>query len=162
MRRTVKEIFEKADGNRGGTLDKEEFNGVCEKAKKLLGLTVFDLEKEWASIKKVPARSEEAFGEEEEEISFSAFEAWWKDRAGIQEPDIPVLPEYMVMRIAEKAKSQPGWQRQEGMKGVSSILSGSKKSAVQKNWAGLGAILLSFNLLTFRSHFCSLFAQARG
>ena len=37
-------------------------------------------------------------------ISFSGFEAWWKDRAGIQEPDIPVLPEYMVMRIAEKVR----------------------------------------------------------
>ena len=30
-------------------------------------------------------------------------------RAGIQDPDIPVLPEYMVMRITEKAKNKSSW-----------------------------------------------------
>ena len=59
VRRTVKELFEKADSDRNGTLDREEFKGVCEKAKKLLGLTELDLDEEWGSIKKVPTTAEE-------------------------------------------------------------------------------------------------------
>jgi len=26
-------------------------------------------------------------------VNFSSFESWWKQRSGVVEPDIPVLPE---------------------------------------------------------------------
>ena len=31
----------------------------------------------------------------EEEVTLPAFENWWKSRLGIEDADIPVLPEYM-------------------------------------------------------------------
>ena len=34
-------------------------------------------------------------------ISYPTFEAWWKQRLGVDTPDIPVLPEFMV-QIADE------------------------------------------------------------
>ena len=34
-----------------------------------------------------------------------AFEAWWKARNGIEDPAIPVLPEFMAKKINEFALS---------------------------------------------------------
>ena len=34
-------------------------------------------------------------------ISFPEFETWWKKKEGIDDPDIPVVPEYMTNKIAE-------------------------------------------------------------
>ena len=143
-RRLVKEIFEKADQSRNGSLDKKEFAFVVEKAKKLLGIESFDLDTEWASINKVHPDCIPGDGdndEVQEEISFSAFEAWWKDRAGIKDPDIPVLPEYMVMRIAEKAKSQPSWRRGEPSMVSIHHLAKGKRSKARTHWDSLGSRL---------------------
>jgi hypothetical protein len=35
------------------------------------------------------------------EVTFPHFEDWWKSRSGIVDVSIPVLPEFMVLRIAE-------------------------------------------------------------
>ena len=35
------------------------------------------------------------------QVTFAHFEDWWKDRSGIVDVAIPVLPEFMVLRIAE-------------------------------------------------------------
>lgn len=40
-------------------------------------------------------------GREDVGISFPEFEVWWKKREGIDDPDIPVVPEYMTNKIAE-------------------------------------------------------------
>ena len=117
---------------------------MVEKAKKLLDIESFDLETEWASITKVQPDFIPGDGDEEEvqeEISFSAFEAWWKDRAGIKDPDIPVLPEYMVMRIAEKAKSQPNWRRGEPSLVSAHHLVKGHRSQARTHWDSLGSRL---------------------
>ena len=38
----------------------------------------------------------------EGEVSFASFEKWWKKRLGLDEADIPVLPELMVEKIDEQ------------------------------------------------------------
>jgi hypothetical protein len=42
-------------------------------------------------------------------VNFASFENWWRERAGIIDPNIPVLPEFMVLRIADKVKAQRAW-----------------------------------------------------
>ena len=39
-------------------------------------------------------------------VSFNAFESWWKERMGILDSDIPVLPEYMVQKIVESGRGR--------------------------------------------------------
>ena len=43
----------------------------------------------WDQLRKVPIPDDsEMLG-----VNFSSFESWWKQRSGVVEPDIPVLPE---------------------------------------------------------------------
>ena len=85
---------------------------------------------------------------DEEGVTFSAFESWWKERAGIQDPDIPVLPEYMVMRITEKAKNKSSWSgNRDTLHGAAadvisrSTSKAAEKSDARRNWDSLGARL---------------------
>ena len=71
-----------------------------------------DLHKAWAQIKKVPHGEQNEHGQFQEGISFKSFETWWKENAGIVEPDIPVMPEYMVTKIAELSRGNMSWQGQ--------------------------------------------------
>lgn len=97
MRRNVKEVFESVDADDSGRLDKEEFAQVAKKAKSMLGIDPpFDAESDW---EKVAKRKNPSTGEDE--VTYQAFEAWWKERLGIVDADIPVLPEYMVQKIDE-------------------------------------------------------------
>ena len=36
-------------------------------------------------------------------VTYPRFELWWKERLGIDYPDIPVLPEYMVQVVSENS-----------------------------------------------------------
>lgn len=92
MRRTVKELFEGADDDNSGILDKEEFGGLVMRANKDRALPVvgmarlgdaaaasdesrapdFDLEQAWAEIRKVPYSEGKQLG-----VNFAGFEAWW-------------------------------------------------------------------------------------
>ena len=97
MRRTVKECFEAVDVDESGRLDQDEFTAVAKKAKNALGIDPpFDPASDWEMCKKLknPATGED-------EVTYQAFEAWWKERLGIVDADIPVLPEYMVQKIDE-------------------------------------------------------------
>ncbi len=97
MRRNVKEVFESVDADDSGRLDKQEFAQGAKKAKNMLGIDPpFDAELDW---EKVAKRSNPITGEDE--VTYQAFEAWWKERLGIVDADIPVLPEYMVQKIEE-------------------------------------------------------------
>lgn len=95
--RAVKEIFNKIDKEGSGFLNKEQFGLLAEKAKLQLD-PPFDLDSDWKRCK-----TNKALGDKSEELvlKFGGFEAWWKERLGIDEPDIPVLPEYMVQKIDE-------------------------------------------------------------
>jgi Ca2+-binding EF-hand superfamily protein len=97
MRRNVKELFESVDADDSGRLDRQEFGQVAKKAKNMLGIDPpFDPVSDW---EKVTKREDPTTGEEE--VTYQAFEAWWKERLGIVDADIPVLPEYMVQKIDE-------------------------------------------------------------
>lgn len=113
MRRTVRELFDSADTSRNGVLDREEFTRLVQKANSssslpfILGGKVFDKSAEdeaWNDIPKVPFSEGTRFG-----INFAGFEEWWKFKAGISDPDIPVLPEYMVSQISEKVEALSAW-----------------------------------------------------
>ena len=43
-------------------------------------------------------------------MNFTGFEAWWKSQSGATDPDIPVLPEFMVMKIEDKVRSEALWR----------------------------------------------------
>eukprot|EP01048_Picozoa_sp_COSAG05_P028779 COSAG05_NODE_9116_length_646_cov_1.197441_3_plen_111_part_01 len=111
MRRLVKDLFQSADKDNSGVLDKDEFAELVERTNKDSSLPMvtpeadaersvdpteptahtFNLDAAWENIRKVPFREGKEMG-----VSFPGFEAWWKDRVGIDDPDIPVLPEFMV------------------------------------------------------------------
>ena len=104
VRRLVKENFELYDKDNSGMLDKHEFEQVVLKTNKYMNMAI-NIEEDWAAISKVPIGEEDpGTGEFEEGVTFNDFERWWKERAGIVEPDIPVLPEFMVQRIAEQSR----------------------------------------------------------
>ena len=66
----------------------------------------FDLDLAWSEIRKVPFSEGEEFG-----VNFTGFESWWKSKAGFTDPDIPVLPEFMVAKIGDKVQAQKLWSR---------------------------------------------------
>lgn len=152
-------LQDQCDRDKSGILDKKEFALVIDKAKKHMTagparMHDLDLDSDWARIRKVPLKSnhqnmmldgdmtpEEEVLQQEEGITFKSFESWWKDRAGIVEPDIPVLPEFMVMRISERAHARDSWLGTSwGSLGVQS-LAGSLPTRPQLHWRSLGARL---------------------
>ena len=84
MRLLIRDIFEKIDKDNRGSLSKTEIVTLIKKSKDKLKLVnpPFDVDKDWAVMKKT-----------RDEVTFVHFEQWWKDRSGIVDPDIPVLPE---------------------------------------------------------------------
>ena len=60
----------------------------------------FDRDKAWEQIRKTPYADGSKVG-----VNFVAFESWWKQKAGLSDPDIPVLPEFLVMRIEDKVRA---------------------------------------------------------
>jgi Ca2+-binding EF-hand superfamily protein len=175
MRRTVKELFQKADCDRSGILDQAEFAALViaansdtslpriamaaktasqgsfrdsaysvnrsgvklpTGAKNGLGAAMpggfFDLEQNWAEIRKI------RFANGKLGVNFSAFENWWKEKTGMNDPDIPVLPESMVMRITDKVKAERAWDSVLSSRGAGGYIGGKKLS---KNWQTLRAKL---------------------
>ena len=89
----------------------------------------FSLDAAWDEIRKVPMTA----GGDVLGVNFASFEAWyvqkmmnsvlkmmnsvlkmmklafqrWRERAGINDPNIPVLPEFMVLRIEDKVRFMP-------------------------------------------------------
>jgi len=111
VRRKVRNAFHNLDRNKDGTIDKEEFAGfmtpTMSRLMNLLGKP-FDLEKDWALMHRSFV---ERGGELTDDllVSFSLFEKWWKFRNGIDDCEIPVIPETMALRINEavRATSRP-------------------------------------------------------
>jgi Ca2+-binding EF-hand superfamily protein len=105
-RSQIRWLFEKLDSDSNGGLDKTEiarlFRDSCRHSKQLASLDPpFDLETDW------PAMDKTADTNGDLQVTFDAFENWWKERCGIENPNIPVLPEYFVMlahEISEKEK----------------------------------------------------------
>ena len=85
-----------------GRLNKAEFARLANKATKtFLGmLPPFELESDWEKCKAA------TYKDQEKEITYSAFELWWKERLGVDDsfPDIPVLPEFMVQKVDETSR----------------------------------------------------------
>lgn len=103
VRRKVRNAFHKCDRNGDGTIDKQEFATMMSmQTKKLVNLLgeKFDLEKDWALMHRAFV---ERGGELTDSllVSFSLFEKWWKFRNGIEDSEIPVIPETMALRINE-------------------------------------------------------------
>lgn len=83
VRRDVKELFDLADDDGSGLLDKDELAQFVRKAQKFKSLREvidsderpFDLEKDWRVMRRgAPPKLQG--------VSFPMFESWWKDRAG--------------------------------------------------------------------------------
>jgi Ca2+-binding EF-hand superfamily protein len=99
MRRQVKDVFDAVDTDQSGRLSKAEFAKLVSRAKKHLRLVPpFDLDKDWRLCKTI------RYGDNEEELTYPAFERWWKERLGVDDADIPVLPEHMVMMADEQSE----------------------------------------------------------
>lgn len=89
----VLELFQEVDMDDSGALDKEEIGLLMRKAQGKLKLIApaFDLDTDWEKMGKTTADC----------VTFHHFELWWKERTGVVEVDIPVLPESMVAKISE-------------------------------------------------------------
>ena len=107
-RRLVRDSFDLLDRNGDGCIGLNEFETLLnnKKLRKQLHLVAdaggreFDLAEDW----KLMHRRREALGQpvtDDLPITFADFETWWKDRNGIDDPDIPVLPEYMAKMANE-------------------------------------------------------------
>ena len=143
MRRVIKELFEAADSDRSGILEKSEFASLVDKANSNVGLPAlfaggpndpdsdskarFDLEEAWLEIRKVPFAEGKKLG-----VNFAGFEAWWKAKSGATEPDIPVLPEFMVLKINDKVAHDNAWKRS---------MQTQDQQSTSRNWSMLSAKL---------------------
>jgi len=65
-------------------------------------------------------------------VNFTGFEAWWKSQSGATDPDIPVLPEFMVMKIEDKVRSEAMW-RSTVSKGSPTATADSEQSERWRN-----------------------------
>ena len=113
-RRMVREAFDRLDTDRSGTIGKKEFSKLMhnKSLRKRMHLMAdaeggeFDLETDW---KRLHNETPEGSGvnkmgdpiTDDLQVTFNEFELWWKDRNGIDDPDIPVLPEYMAKMANE-------------------------------------------------------------
>eukprot|EP01043_Picozoa_sp_COSAG02_P010048 COSAG02_NODE_347_length_24085_cov_23.240724_12_plen_981_part_00 len=147
MRRVIKELFEEADDDRSGILEKGEFAKLVDNANSNLGLPAlfsggpndpdsdnkdrFNLEEAWHEIRKVPFAEGTKLG-----VNFAGFEAWWKAKSGATEPDIPVLPEFMVLKINDRVRQQAAWKKSMPQ---GPLAPGEKRQSA--NWSVLAAKL---------------------
>eukprot|EP01051_Picozoa_sp_SAG22_P009698 SAG22_NODE_826_length_6962_cov_20.142358_2_plen_375_part_00 len=107
LRRTIRELWNRADENGDGCLDKQE-------VARLLNRTYtrscmenweppFDLEEDWQKMcTKGADDAGNVYTGEVRAVTYTEFEYWWKRRNGIEDVDIPVFPEYMVEHIVSK------------------------------------------------------------
>jgi CRP-like cAMP-binding protein/Ca2+-binding EF-hand superfamily protein len=113
VRRLVRDAFDRLDENGDGSIGMNEFEQLLKnkKLRKQLHLLAdsggreFDLMEDW----KLMHRRKEALGmavTNDLPVTFADFESWWKDRNGIDDPDIPVLPEYMA-KMANELSMDP-------------------------------------------------------
>jgi CRP-like cAMP-binding protein/Ca2+-binding EF-hand superfamily protein len=166
MRRTVKELFDQHDCDKSGILDRQEFGKLMEAANKNPKLPAvvemaetlhktrdaetadetagrkivtavpntyspIDADAAWEVIKKV------AYDDGEVGINFNSFESWWKEKVGINDPDLPVLPEFMVTRIAEKIAAQDAWEDAMHLQSCGKEQKRKSESVVEQNWHSL-------------------------
>ena len=111
VRRLVRDAFVKLDKDHTGCIHKPEFaqmlKGKTRRQLHLLGEPV-DLDDDWALLhrKRIETHGEESLTDDLP-VTFDDFETWWKTRNGIDDPDIPVLPEYMTKMVNELASFDP-------------------------------------------------------
>jgi tetratricopeptide (TPR) repeat protein len=95
MRKNVAELFHMMDADGNGTLDRTEIGLVAEKiASKYSGAEFdppFDLATDYAAM--------DTHGRGH--VTYDEFAAWFKVRSGDDEPEVPVLPEYMVTKVKD-------------------------------------------------------------
>ena len=113
VRRLVRESFDRLDKNGDGHIGKTEFaslmdNKKLQKRMHLLpnkGGKAFNLDNDWMLMHRRVALLGQPITDDLA-VTFADFEAWWKDRNGIDDPDIPVLPEYMA-KMANELSMDP-------------------------------------------------------
>ena len=92
LRKNVEQVFRMTDQDGSGKLDREEVAAMAAKISRKYGAEFeppFDLEADFADM------DTRATGL----IDFKQFATWFKYRTGDDEPEIPVLPEFMVRKV---------------------------------------------------------------
>ncbi len=100
LRNNVRQVFEMTDEDGSGMVDKKECGTMMVKIGKAFKGVDFDppfsLEEDFAAMD-VQNRGE---------VSWEEFLDWFMQRTGDDEPDIPVLPEYMVRKVVDVDSGQ--------------------------------------------------------
>ncbi len=93
LRKEVEQVFRMTDVDDSGKLDREEIGLMAVKiAKRFAGASFdppFDLDTDFAAMD----------CDNKGYATYDDFAAWFRFRTGDDEPDIPVLPEYMVRKV---------------------------------------------------------------
>ena len=58
------------------------------------------------SLRKTVSTADQIMAERTLGVNFASFESYWKERMNMDDPDIPVLPEFMVLRIGDKVAAE--------------------------------------------------------
>jgi CRP-like cAMP-binding protein len=114
-RRKVQELFNECDDDGSGGLDRQELDKLAAVVSKTFKWLLLDpplqpLPKgDWdrmVHLEAVEAAQRDPSGVDDAQaepiqVSFGAFQMWWKERTYDDEPNIPVLPEYMVQQLRD-------------------------------------------------------------
>ena len=125
MLKTVNDIFHEIDEDKSGLLDRAEVAKLAAKVtKRYKWLQLdppFDSERDFDEIPKA----------QKDTVTMSEFDAWWRDRIGDDEPNIPIFPEYMVKKIEQcSLKPDAGdWKSEANNVSTPSAQAGESKVA---------------------------------
>ena len=109
LRRTIRELWNRADENGDGSLDKDEVARLLNRSYTRRVMAAwqppFDLEDDWGRMcSKGAMDAGSVYEGPVVSVTYTEFEFWWKRRNGIDDVDIPVFPEYMVEHIGNAVK----------------------------------------------------------
>ncbi len=92
-RRDIKELFDSVDTDRSGELDREELGRFVDKAGDKIDIDpAFDLVKDWKLMRQGAPQGVDG-------VTFPMFELWWRDRMGVTDGDLCVIPEFIAHQL---------------------------------------------------------------
>eukprot|EP01043_Picozoa_sp_COSAG02_P015947 COSAG02_NODE_691_length_18445_cov_23.541099_12_plen_784_part_00 len=92
-RRDIKELFDSVDTDHSGELDRDELGRFVDKVGDKLDIDpAFDLVRDWKLMRQAAPQGVDG-------VTFPMFELWWRDRMGVTDGDLCVIPEFIAHQL---------------------------------------------------------------